>query len=153
MRLSILSSLLFSLTALAADVTFIVPITALLPNPSQLPSSTSATLARLGQSTTALLTRRNTFNFTNLKVGSYLLTVTCRDFAFQPLRVDITNVQVGEAGEQTERVDAWQTFPGNEWGNKGEHKGGGISKAGNPVMVQVMPVGAKDYYMARSGCK
>jgi len=153
MRLSVFSILLLPLTVLAANISFLIPSTPLLPNPSQLPSSTSATLARLGHSTTTRLTRRNTFDFADLTVGSYLFTIACRDFAFQLLRVDVTTNMAGDSAVLTERVDTWQTYWGNEWDNKGEYRGGDAVKDANAIVVHIQPLGMKDYYMLRSGCE
>jgi hypothetical protein len=83
-----------------------------------------------------------------LTTGSYLATVHCRDFAFEPLRVDVTVEGDGKGGKQ-EKVAVWQTFLGNEWDNKGEKRGGGPSG----VVAEVRPIGVKEYYEVRGGCE
>jgi hypothetical protein len=95
------------------------------------------------------LNRNNEFIFYSVPVGSFLLEIHSRDYAFEPLRIDIGN----EGGK--EYVKSWQTFRGNEWDNKGEKRGegeanvsGGIAKAA----VQVNVLGVKDYYAKRQGC-
>lgn len=119
-------------------------------NPSSLPSTTHATLQSSGPPLDAYITRSNTFSFTNVSAGSYLATVHCRDFAFEPLRIDVTLEETVEgSGEKKEMVRAWQTFIGNEWDNKGESRGEG----GNGLVVEVKPLGAKSYYQDRGGCK
>ena len=86
-----------------------------------LPSTTHATLQSSGPPLDAYLTRSNTFNFHNVSAGSYLATVHCRDFAFEPLRIDVVLEETVEgSGEHKEIIRAWQTFLGNEWDNKGE---------------------------------
>ena len=44
-------------------------------------------------------------------------------------------------------IRAWQTFPGNEWDNKGEDRGSG----GNGVVIDVRPLGPKYYFQERGG--
>lgn len=98
------------LSASAAQVSLTVSLPAK-PNPFLLPPSTHATLSSLHKRLDAPLTAVNTFSFHNVSADSYLLDVHCATDTFQPLRVD-----VGEDGA----VKAWETFRGNEWGNKGE---------------------------------
>ncbi|KAF2097451.1 hypothetical protein NA57DRAFT_77708 [Rhizodiscina lignyota] len=123
--------------SLAALITVSIPNTPLV-NPSSLPASTHATLDEHGVKLDAPITRANTFVFHNVSSGSYLLSVFCKDYAFENLRIDVT-------GEE-ERIEAWQTFRGNEWDNKGESRAGVV-----PGQVEVRPVVAKDYYQQRSG--
>ncbi|KAL2179917.1 uncharacterized protein P884DRAFT_193782 [Thermothelomyces heterothallicus CBS 202.75] len=114
----------------------------LLPNPHLLPASTRATLTALGASLSAPLSVHNTFVFPDVPAGSYLVDVHCPTHAFAPLRLD---VGAGAAG-----VRAWETFRGNDWGNKGEVipvEGGGAPGA---AVLDVKPVGIKGYYMERS---
>ncbi|KAL9075054.1 MAG: hypothetical protein Q9157_004145 [Trypethelium eluteriae] len=61
---------------------------------------------------------------------------------FPPLRIDITTTEGEGLG-----VEAWRTYRGNEWENKGQRLGGG---AGD-VVVEVRPLGGKEYYQQRSG--
>jgi hypothetical protein len=141
---SLLSVLLLTLLPELA-VTVTAPLTILIPPaaipPSLLPPSTSASLTTLGVTYTAPLQRDSRFVFRNVSAGSYLLDVHCRDYAFAPLRVDVSDD--GKGGLE---VDAWQTWRGNEWGNKGERRGGG-------EVVEVSPVGGKEFYAERQGCE
>jgi hypothetical protein len=59
--------------------------------------------------------------------------VHCREFTFAPLRVD-----VDEADGQ---VEAWQTFRGNEWDNRGERR---------DVPLELKATKRADYYQTRS---
>jgi hypothetical protein len=49
----------------------------------------------------------------------------------------------------TEVIRAWQTFLGNEWDNKGESRGEG----GNGLVIEARPIGQKQFYQERAGCK
>jgi hypothetical protein len=119
-------------------------------NPSALSSTTHATLQSTGPPLDAYLTRSNTFNFHNVSAGSYLATVHCRDYAFEPLRIDVSVEEAVEgSGDLKEVIKAWQTFYGNEWDNKGESRGEG----GNGLVVEVKPLGEKLYYQERAGCE
>lgn len=129
-------------------------------NPSTLPCSTHATLFKMGTSLTADITRRNTIEFSDLEQGSYLLTVTTRDWTFPPNRVDVNTTSLNGEGHREARVDVWQTFWGNEWGNKGEYRGGGAvdlskqsKKAGevNVISVETKPIGKREFYLERAG--
>ena len=121
-----------------------------LVNPSTLPSTTHATLQSSGPPLDAYLTRSNTFNFHNVSAGSYLATVHCRDFAFEPLRIDVVLEETVEgSGEHKEIIRAWQTFLGNEWDNKGEARGEG----GNGLVIETRPAVFKYFYQERQGCK
>ncbi|OCK91202.1 uncharacterized protein K441DRAFT_616357 [Cenococcum geophilum 1.58] len=146
MRLPEALPLLFGALTSAARLTLTIPSTHLLQNPSLLPPTTHATLQSSGAPYSAPLSRANTFIFSNLTAGSYLATVHCRDFAFEPLRVDVTVGGDGKGGLQ-EKVAVWQTFLGNEWDNKGEKRGGGPSG----VVAEVRPIGVKEYYEVRGG--
>lgn len=78
----------------------------------------------------------------------------CRDFLFAPLRVDV--VSDAEHGPESKKgkIDVWQTFWGNEWGNKGERRGGGFWKEGSErIVVEVRPEGGREYYLQRAGCE
>lgn len=132
---NILAVLLIPLVS-TASLSLIVPHSALLPNPSTLPPSTTATLTDLGRGYTAPLQRDNRFIFRNISAGSYLLDVHCRDYVFAPFRIDVSS---------DDKVEAWQTFRGHEWDNKGERV------MERPVEMKVL--GGKDYYEQRSGCK
>ena len=74
----------------------------------------------------------------------------CRDYAFEPLRVDVSVEETVEgSGEMKEVVRAWQTFIGNEWDNKGELRGEG----GNGLVIEAKPLGMKHYFQERAGCE
>jgi hypothetical protein len=128
--------------ALAAELTLYLPAK---PNPFGLSPSTHATLSSLGQHYDAPLSALNTFVFHNVSPGSYLVDVHSPSVRFQPLRVDITEVAAGVV------VEAWETFRGNDWGNKGERllvKEGSAGKG-----VELRAVGTKNYYAERPKCK
>lgn len=149
MQLSIATLASLATSASAARFLLQVPTTGLL-NPSTLPSTTHATLQSSGEPLDAYLTRSNTFNFANVSEGSYLATVHCRDYIFEPLRIDVSLEEAVEgSGEKKEVVKAWQTFLGNEWDNKGESRGEG----GNGLVVEARVVGTKYYYQERGGCE
>jgi len=112
-----------------------------LPNPSKLPSSSNAVLSSLGPPLVAPITASNTFLFSSVPAGSYLLSVYSRDALFEDLRVDVTKNETGEA------ASSWTTFRGNEWDNKGELRGSG---EGRSVQIEVRPLVSKDYYQERS---
>ena len=57
-----------------------------------------------------------------------------------PLRVDV---------DSSGKIEAWQTFRGNEWDNRGERIGGGTGE----VDVNARVAGRKDYYEAKGGCE
>jgi hypothetical protein len=149
MKTSLTALTSFASLTSAARLLLQIPNTALV-NPSILPSTTHATLQSSGEPLDAYLTRSNTFNFNNVSAGSYLATVHCRDYAFEPMRIDVTLEEAVEgSGERKEMIRAWQTFLGNEWDNKGESRGEG----GNGLVVDARPVMAKYYYQERQGCK
>lgn len=134
-------------SSLAALITVSVPQTSVLANPSSLSSSTHAVLEEHGVKINAPLTRANTFVFENVTVGSYLLSVFCRDYFFENVRIDVTEAVAGDQ-QKSEKVEAWQTFRGNEWNNRGERRAGLAQGS-----VEVRPLGMKEYYQARSTCK
>jgi len=140
-------------TTLAAYLTVKIPASQLLANPSLLPPKTHATLEASGAPLRALLTRSNKFVFPHVGPGSYLLSVHCRDYFFEPLRID-----VGTDEQGVEFVKSWQTFRGNEWDNKGERRGEGVGNIGKEgemleakVEVEVRALGGKEYYQQRQG--
>ncbi|MCJ1474981.1 hypothetical protein MMC13_003641 [Lambiella insularis] len=126
-----LLSLILLRTTLAAHLTL------LLPSLPTLPSSTHATLFTHNLTLTAPLRRSNTFAFPDLPSGSYLCEVFCRDYSFAPLRVDV---------DTHGKVEAWQTFRGNEWDNKGERLG-----AGEKLVIEVRGATQKGFYESRGG--
>lgn len=127
------------------SITLALPPSASLPNPAALPPSTRASLSSLGVLLVAPLSTQNTFVFRNVSAGSYLADVACATHAFAPLRVDVDLVS-GEAGGVT--VKAWETYRGNEWGNRGE----GVVPAGEGGWLEVRVLGGKGYYSERSKC-
>ncbi|GJN74125.1 hypothetical protein VFPFJ_07218 [Purpureocillium lilacinum] len=153
---SLLLALLPALAAAATAATTTTTITLILPtspNPFTLPPSTHATLSSLGAHHAAPLSTVNTFVFRNVSAGSYLVDVHCPTEAFRPLRVDVgppavaggADADAGAGAEDTRLVvQAWETFRGNDWGNKGEvmalTEGGG---------VHVRWMGKKNYFMER----
>lgn len=147
MRISHLGHVLISLSFLptlaltrSSAVTILIPSTAQLPQPAALPPSTAASLTTLHSTYSASLRGDNTFHFRNVSApGSYLFTITCATHAFPPLRLDLT-------ADGT--VEAWRTWRGNEWGNKGEEF---IVGEGN--VLEVKALGGKEYYMERQGCE
>lgn len=136
-------------TSSAARFMLHIPTTQLV-NPSALPPTTHATLQSSGEPMDARISRSNSFNFNNVSAGSYLATIHCRDFVFEPLRVDVSVEEAVEgSGERKEVIRVWQTFIGNEWDNKGEMRGEG----GNGLVVEAKPVAQKYFYQERSGCE
>jgi hypothetical protein len=93
----------------------------------------------------ARLTRSNTFEFANVPPGSHLLTVQTRDVLFENLRIDVAPA----AANGEEHVEAWTTWRGNEWDNKGEVRGEGD---GRNVNIEVKPLAPRDFYYQRSTC-
>ncbi|OCK79421.1 hypothetical protein K432DRAFT_299897 [Lepidopterella palustris CBS 459.81] len=154
MRLSTATPLLPLLTPLtiAVRLTLTIPSTPILQNPSLLPPTTHATLQSSGAPLSAPLSRSNTFVFDNVTQGSWLAVVHSHDFAFEMLRVDVTAEGDGKGGE-VEKVEAWQSFLGNEWDNRGEVRGMGVvgMGSGGGVVVEVRAVGVKEFYQARGG--
>ena len=138
---ALLLLLLTFLQASATNLNLHIPPTEALPQPSTLLSSTFATLTTFNRSLHAPLRRSNQFVFPSIPAGSYLCDIYALDYAFTPLRIDVS-----EQG----KVAVWQTFRGNEWDNKGEMVGGG---SGAEVTVNMQVLGRKDYYEARGGCE
>ncbi|KAL2256300.1 hypothetical protein VTK26DRAFT_1882 [Humicola hyalothermophila] len=129
----------------------------LLPNPNALPASTRATLTTLGRNRAAApLSTASTFVFRNVSRGSYLLDVHCPTHFFAPLRVDVVAPEEEEEEDGLEggkekkggrrlRVQAWETFRGNDWGNKGE-----VVPVLEGDVLEARVVGGKGYFMERS---
>jgi hypothetical protein len=142
---------LASLASVTSAARFLLQVpTTNVVNPSALSSTTHATLQSSGPPLDAYLTRSNTFNFNNVSAGSYLAIVHCRDYVFEPLRIDVSVEEPVEgSGDKKEVIRAWQTFLGNEWDNKGESRGEG----GNGLVIEARPVGLKEFYQERAGCK
>lgn len=149
MQFSIATLASLASTVSAARFLLQIPSTGGL-NPSTLPSTTHATLQSSGPPLDAYLTRSNTFNFANVSAGSYLATVHCRDYIFEPMRIDVSLEEAVEgSGDKKEVVKAWQTFLGNEWDNKGESRGEG----GNGLVIEARVIATQYYYQERGGCE
>lgn len=127
MRLLVLLPFLPAIVS-ALDVQGTFAPSPLLPDPSTLPPSTSLTLTAAGTAKRTLIRRDNTFSFSDVPEGSYLLDVQCQTYQFAPLRVDVNG-----QGE----VVVHQTFRGNEWRNKGEKKSYPIVRP--PLVISLVP--------------
>jgi hypothetical protein len=142
--------LLLALPALssAARLTISLVPSQLLPNPSTLPSTSHAILlGPPGIRYDAPIRRDNTFQFPNIPEASYLLTLHTRDYIFPPLRVDVVTGEDGGSQQQQQNISAWQTFRGNEWGNKGPSLG----SARGELVVEMRPSNEKGFYQVRGG--
>jgi hypothetical protein len=144
---SILSLLSAAVLTTAARLTInIPPNSPALPNPATLPASTHATLIGApGIKFSAPLRRDNTFVFDSLPESSYLLAIHSRDHFFQPYRVDVGHSEGSDTAQEI--VHVWQTFRGNEWGNKGPYLG----SAQGQLRVDIRPAAQKDFYQSRGG--
>lgn len=118
------------------------------PNPFTLPPSTHATLSSSGAHYSAPLSSANTFVFRNVTPGSYLADVHAPTDAFHPLRID---VQVVEGAAEHDVVQAWETFRGNDWGNKGEVVP--VREGSKGRGFEVRAIGSKSYFMERPQCE
>ncbi|KAL2863466.1 uncharacterized protein BJX67DRAFT_257178 [Aspergillus lucknowensis] len=156
-------SLLFLLVnpTLCSKLTITIPPSTILPNPHSLPADTHATLtsAALSGPLKAPLTNAATFVFSGLTAsdykdpqqddlsGSYLLDIRSSEYVFAPLRVDLD-----AAGFV---VGVWETFRGNEWGNRGVEKfnsagdGAASSQRKADAVVDARVVARKGFYEAR----
>ncbi|PMB73789.1 hypothetical protein BM221_001214 [Beauveria bassiana] len=105
--------------ATCTTVTLHLPST---PAPGTLSPRTHATLTTLGRRLSAPLSAAHSFVFRNVSAGSYLADVHCPTDGFAPLRVDVVGGKEEEEEEEEgeEAVQAWETYRGNDWGNKGE---------------------------------
>jgi len=133
--------------SLSIPLTISIPSSQHLPNPAALPASTTATLTTLAHTYSSHLSTSHTFRFRNVSVpGSYLFSVSCATHLFGPLRVDVA----ADGG-----VEAWRTFRGNEWGNKGEEVAVVVGEGGvvGDKVLEVRALGGKAYYMERQGCE
>jgi O-acetylhomoserine/O-acetylserine sulfhydrylase len=92
----------------------------------------------------APLSVRNDFIFHNVTAGSYLVDVHCATYAFVPLRLDVIITE----GKDTLSLQAWETYRGNDWDNKGEKL---AVLDGDVLDARVL--GAKAYFMERSKCE
>ncbi|KAM3543985.1 hypothetical protein ARSEF1564_003094 [Beauveria bassiana] len=136
---------LLALAHLAASttVTLHLPST---PAPGTLSPRTHATLTTLGRRLSAPLSAAHSFVFRNVSAGSYLADVHCPTDGFAPLRVDVVGGK--EEEEEEEAVQAWETYRGNDWGNKGEAL---VLKQGSDGTqgFEVRALGRKGYFMER----
>ncbi|KAH7153052.1 hypothetical protein EDB81DRAFT_790371 [Dactylonectria macrodidyma] len=132
--LGLLALFLLPAAASAASLTLYLPAK---PNPFSLPSTTHATLSTLGSQYSAPLTASNSFVFHNVTPGSYLADVHCQTDAYHPLRIDVADTG----------VQAWETFRGNDWANKGEAVPAREGSGGRGVEVRAL--GGKSYFMER----
>lgn len=128
--------------ALTASITLYLPP---VPNPFTLPASTHATLSTLGSAFSAPISALNTFVFQNVTPGSYLADIHCKTDGFRPLRIDVARDADGK-----ETFQAWDTFRGNEWGNKGEALPVKDGSAG--WGVEAKSLGKKLYFVDRPQC-
>lgn len=126
-----------------------IPPSQYLPNPHVLPPSTHATLTTLHRSYSAPLSVSNTFVFHNVTPGSYLADVHCASYGFTPLRVDVTTIEGGAVGAKARSgVKIWETYRGNEWGNKGEEVAESAADGGFAVKC----LGKKVFFQERGTC-
>lgn len=118
MHLSTISLLSLLPAALAASVSFIIPPSQILPNPSSLPPTTSIQLSTTSKTLTVPISPHNTFTAHNLTQGSYLVETAALPYVFYPVRLDVFRDGSAQASI---------AFRDNAWGNKGEvlRRGGG----------------------------
>lgn len=131
--------------AAASSLTLFLPAS---PNPYGFQASTHATLSRAGAQYSAPISSSNTFVFKNITSGSYLADVHCSTDVFQPLRIDIDLLP--EDGAES-GVQAWETFRGNDWGNKGEAVK--VRDGSQGRGIEVRAIGGKNYFMERPACE
>ena len=141
---------LLGLLPLALGLDLTIYLSASNPNPFTLPASTHATLATARSRLSAPLSAVNTFVFHNVTPGSYLADVHCPTDGFAPLRIDVKGGG-GAEGRGAVVVEAWETYRGNEWDNKGERLEVKEGSAG--LGVEIKASGRKNYYSERAKCK
>ncbi|OAA71245.1 hypothetical protein ISF_01796 [Cordyceps fumosorosea ARSEF 2679] len=120
----------------ASTITLYLPST---PAPASLSPRAHATLSAPGLRLSAPLSDAHAFVFRNVTAGSYLVDVHCPSDGFAPLRVDVSD----EAA-----VQAWETFRGNDWDNKGEALTLQSREDGSSGF-EVRALGRKTYFMER----
>ncbi|OAA34960.1 hypothetical protein NOR_08200 [Metarhizium rileyi] len=135
MRNPIFTVLPLAAPALTASITLHLPP---VPNPFTLPASTHATLSALGTASSAPISALNTFVFHNVTPGSYLADIHCKTDGFRPLRIDVVL-----HGDGHETLEAWDTFRGNDWANKGS------SLPVTNGAIEVKSLGKKLYFTER----
>lgn len=148
MRLTTYLPTLFAPLSLALTLHLTIPSSPQIPYPATLPPSTTASLTTLFASHTAPLRTDNAFSFRNVTPGSYLLDIRCPTHVFLPYRVDVHPSTEGKE----ETVEAWGTFRGNEWGNKGEVVGLTRDMETGGWEMEARVAGGKEYLQERSGC-
>jgi hypothetical protein len=153
MRLTLVSAFgVFLATAQSANILLTIPPSPLLASPSTLPASTTATLTTLAKTYTVSLSTANSFSFRDVAPGSYLLDVHCVTHVFAPLRIDVVRAAATAEGVSgKEIVEAWGTFRGNEWDNRGEVVV--VTTQGAKSTLEVKAIREKGYYVERTGCK
>ncbi|KAI5210732.1 hypothetical protein E4T39_00307 [Aureobasidium subglaciale] len=165
--MKLLSSLaLLGSTAAATSLHLSISPSSSLLDPSDLPSSTHATLyGPSGHRERVPLRIDNSFLFPSLQEGEYLLDIHSRDHVFPSLRVDVvdsvsilpTHVAGDEQAavvEKPETVVVYLTHPGNKW----SHLGAKIAASSAPlasreevVRVAVSAQGKRSFYEQRQG--
>lgn len=63
----------------------------------------------------------------------------------------VKSVAGAEGSGSKETVEAWGTFRGNEWDNRGEVVG--VKTQGQKSVLEVRVLREKGYYLERTGCK
>ncbi|TQV91715.1 hypothetical protein V2A60_008649 [Cordyceps javanica] len=133
----------------STTVTLYLPTT---PAPLTLAARTHATLTSLGRRLAAPVTDAHTFVFRNVTAGSYLVDVHSPSDGFAPLRIDVDVDGKGKGEGEGEAaamvVQAWETFRGNDWDNKGEALAVRRADDGSPGF-EVRALGRKSYFMER----
>lgn len=124
----------------ATTITLYLPST---PAPLTLSPRTRATLTTLGRRFVAPVSDVHTFVLRNVTAGSYLVDVHCPTDGFAPLRVDVS---------EEDAVQAWETFRGNDWENKGEALALRRASDGS-AGFELRSLGRKGYFMERPKCK
>ena len=172
---TLLSAATLPATILAAQINITILSTPLLTNPSSLPPSTIASLSGSGHDYEAHINTKNTFTFSDVPKGSYLMDITAPGpdgYVFPPLRIDVlgkpsevieggampasgSKMDVGDKEmEEREIVMAWGTWRGNEWENRGEvYEALEWAGVGSGKSFGVKAVGKREFLIERQGCK
>jgi hypothetical protein len=161
-----LSTLALLGTAAATSLHLSISPSSSLLDLSTLPASTHATLSGpSGKRYRTPLRLDNSFVFTNLEEGEYLLDIHSRDHVFPSLRVDVLDpvsilpVHVegdgvaAEKVQQQETVVVYLTHPSNKW----DHLGAKIATSSAPlssdaeVKLAVSALGKREFLEKRQG--
>ena len=161
-----LSTLALLGTAAATSLHLSISPSSSLLDLSTLPASTHATLSGpSGKRHRTPLRLDNSFIFTNLEEGEYLLDIHSRDHVFPSLRVDVLDpvsilpVHVDGDGvaaekvQQQETVVVYLTHPSNKW----DHLGAKIATSSAPlssnaeVKLAVSALGKREFLEKRQG--